>query len=71
MESDTKLARSLADARKHAVEAVAHVKELGVERSRELALGVDRKVRRDPWPFIGAAAAVGLLLGFILGRRRE
>jgi len=28
-------------------------------------------VHRNPWPYIGGTAAIGLLLGYILGRNRK
>ncbi len=68
MENESTLVKSLADAKKHAIEAAAHAKEVGVEKSREIASDVDKRVHQNPWPFIGGAAVFGLLLGAILGR---
>jgi ElaB/YqjD/DUF883 family membrane-anchored ribosome-binding protein len=71
VEAEGSLVQSLSDARKHAVEAAVHAKDVSVEKAREIAGDVDKNVHRNPWPYIGGAAAVGLLLGYILGRRRE
>ena len=71
VETESSLVKSLSDARKHSVEAVAHAKDAGVEKARELAQDVDKKVHRNPWPYIAGAAGVALLLGYLLGRNRE
>ena len=68
MEAEGGLARSLADARKHAAETALHVKDVGVEKAKEIAGDVDKNVHSNPWAFIGGTAVVSLLLGYILGR---
>jgi ElaB/YqjD/DUF883 family membrane-anchored ribosome-binding protein len=68
MENESSLVKSLSDAKKHAAEAAAHAKEVGVEKAKELAGEVDEKVHRNPWPYIGGTAVISLLLGYILGR---
>lgn len=69
--AESTLAHSLADARKHAVEAATHAKEVGVEKACAFATDVDKTVRSNPWPYLGGAAAAALLLGFLLGRDRK
>ena len=71
MEDDSSLMKSLSDARKHAVEAAAHAKDVGVEKARELARDVDKSVHQNPWPYIAGSVVVGVLLGYILGRNRK
>ena len=71
VETESSLVKSLSDARKHAVEAATHAKDVGIENAREIASDVDKNVHRNPWPYIGGTAVVGLLLGFILGRNRN
>lgn len=71
VETEKGLVKSLSNASTHAVETAAHAKEVGVEKARELAGDVDILVRRNPWPYIGGTAVVGLLLGYILGRNRK
>ena len=39
------------------------------ERSREAARHTDQYVHENPWNAIGVAAGVGLLLGFLIGRK--
>jgi ElaB/YqjD/DUF883 family membrane-anchored ribosome-binding protein len=71
VDSESSLVRSLADARKHAAEAAALAKDLGVEKARDMADDLDKSVRSNPWPYIAYTAGVGVLLGYILGRNRE
>ncbi len=37
--------------------------------AREAAREVDAQVRRNPWAAVGIAAAAGLVLGLLLGRK--
>ena len=69
--AESGLGKSLSVARKHAAKAAAHARDVGVEKARELARGVDKSVRRSPWPYIAGSAGVGLLLGFMLSRKRK
>lgn len=71
VETESSLVKSLSDARKHAVEAVAHAKDVGVEKASALARDVDKNVHQSPWPYIAGSAGVGLLLGYILGWNRK
>ena len=69
VEGEHNLAQKLSDAKAHAVEAAVHAKEVAVDKACEVARGVDKSVHENPWPYIGGTAAVGLLLGYILGRK--
>ncbi|KQY85703.1 MULTISPECIES: YqjD family protein [Roseateles] len=40
-----------------------------VQRAKEAATATDDYVHANPWQAIGAAAAVGLALGVLIGRR--
>ena len=71
VETESSLVQSLSDAGKHAVAAAAHAQAVSVEQAREVARDVDQHVHRNPWPYIAGAAGVGLLLGYILGRKRK
>ena len=71
VETESGLVKSLADAKRHAAEAAVHAKEVSIEKARELAGDVDKKVHSNPWPYIGGTAVIGLLLGYILGRNRK
>ena len=71
VEKESSFLRSLANAKDHAIEAAAHAKDVSVEKVREVAHDVDKNVHQHPWAYIAGSAAVGLLLGYILGRRRD
>jgi ElaB/YqjD/DUF883 family membrane-anchored ribosome-binding protein len=71
VDSEQSLARSISAAGRHAVEAAAHAKDVSVEKAREIARDVDKNVHNNPWPYLAGTAAVGLLLGYILGRNRK
>lgn len=42
---------------------------VAADRGRQAALAADEYVHANPWPAIGAAAAIGLLIGVVLTRR--
>ncbi len=69
-ETESTLVKSLADAKRHAAEAARHAKEVGVDKTREIAGDVDKNVRQNPWAYIGGTAVISLLLGYILGHNR-
>jgi ElaB/YqjD/DUF883 family membrane-anchored ribosome-binding protein len=70
MESESSLMKSLTTAKDQALETATHVKEVSVEKAREIARDVDKDVHQNPWPYIAGTAVVGVLLGYILGRNR-
>ena len=45
--------------------------EEGQERIEEVLEDVDKRVRKDPWPYLGGVALGALLLGFIMGSSRK
>lgn len=49
---------------------LATVEDAVVAKSKAAAEATDKYVHENPWPSIGTAAAVGLLLGVLLGRSR-
>jgi len=69
-ETESTLEQSVAAAKKRAVEAAQRARDLGVQKAREIASDVDESVHRNPWPYIGGVAAVSLLIGYILGRKK-
>ena len=48
MEAEGGLARSLADAKKHATDVATHAKDVSVEKAKEIAGDVDKKVQQGP-----------------------
>ncbi len=71
VETEGSVGKSLHDARKYAVEAATHARDVGVEKAKEIASDVDKHVHHNPWQYIAGTAAVGLLLGYMLGRNRK
>jgi ElaB/YqjD/DUF883 family membrane-anchored ribosome-binding protein len=66
----------LADARVRAQQAlagaraaVARAEGVAAERARAGARVVDETVHENPWAAVGIAAGIGLLVGWMLGRR--
>ena len=49
---------------------IIHLLDDGFQH-RQLARDVDKNVHRNSWSYIAGAAGVGLLLGYILGRKRK
>jgi ElaB/YqjD/DUF883 family membrane-anchored ribosome-binding protein len=71
-QTDSKMADLRARAKENlavAREKLADVSAAGRERARLAAAATDDYVHDNPWSSIGAAAAVGLLIGVLLGRR--
>ena len=54
---------------RHARERIAHLQEAAIEKARAAGHAADDYVHEKPWTAIGAAAAVGLVLGLLIGRR--
>lgn len=42
--------------------------EEGQERITDAATNVDKNVRKNPWAYIGTAAGVAIVVGFLMGR---
>ena len=71
-QTDGKMADLRARAKENlavAREKLADVSAAGRQRAREAAAATDEYVHDNPWSSIGAAAALGLLIGVLLGRR--
>jgi ElaB/YqjD/DUF883 family membrane-anchored ribosome-binding protein len=66
------LARAKANLSARVATARAFVEEMPgamSDRARDTVKAADDYVREQPWQTIGITAAVGLLIGFLLGRR--
>ena len=68
VETEGGFVKSLSDAKTHAAETVAHVKDVSVEKAHEIANTLDKSAHQNPWPYIAGSAVFGLLLGGLLGR---
>ena len=58
--------KALLKLQKATVEAVGEAEET----LQDAAHDMQHKVKKNPWKYIGAAAGCGLLLGFILGKKK-
>ena len=62
--------RSRVQERLHgARERLAAAQESAVERAKAAGQAADHYVHEKPWQAIGAAAAVGMVIGLLIGRR--
>jgi ElaB/YqjD/DUF883 family membrane-anchored ribosome-binding protein len=52
-----------------ATQALAGAQRAALERAKDAAKITDHYVHEHPWQVVGAAAAVGLALGVLIGRR--
>lgn len=48
---------------------LAEAEDIIVQRSKQAARATDDFVHENPWQAVGAAAAVGLVFGLLIGRR--
>lgn len=49
--------------------AMRDMQESAIEQARAAGRAADGYVRENPWQAVGIAAGVGLLIGFLMGRR--
>jgi len=71
-EAGAQLTAARARAQASLRDAYASLTDAGSEltaQARAVARATDRYVRDRPWHTLGAAAGVGFLIGFLLGRR--
>lgn len=52
-----------------AKEQIGDFEHAAVEKIKEAAKTTDKYVHDNPWPFIGAAAGLGLIAGWLIGRK--
>jgi ElaB/YqjD/DUF883 family membrane-anchored ribosome-binding protein len=45
--------------------------EVGKQKVVDVASDIDKSVHKNPWAYIGGAAAAALVFGFLLGRSRR
>lgn len=62
--------RARVQARLHSArERLAEVQAVAIERAKAAGQAADHYVHEKPWQAIGAAAAVGMVVGLLIGRR--
>lgn len=59
----------IAEARARAQAAIARARTVATEQGKQAAQVTDQYVRENPWAAIGVSAAIGLLVGLLIGRR--
>jgi ElaB/YqjD/DUF883 family membrane-anchored ribosome-binding protein len=59
----------IAEARVRAQAAIARARTVAIEQGKQAAQTTDEYVRENPWAAIGVSAAIGLLVGLLIGRR--
>lgn len=67
VDSEKSVGHAFMRGERRAVEAAMQAKDFGVKKAKE----VDEHVHDNPWPYIGGAAIVGILVGYILGRKNN
>ncbi len=67
VDSEKSMGHAFARGEKRAAEVAMQAKEFGIKKAKE----VDEHVHDNPWPYIGGAALVGILFGYILGRKSD
>ena len=63
------LRERLQDQMQRAKERLADTREVVVDKTKEAARATDDYVHENPWHAVGVAAAVGLVIGLLIGRR--
>ncbi len=43
----------------------------GEEKIKEVISEADKRVHKNPWPYIAGAAGISLLLGYLIGSKRK
>lgn len=67
LEGTTQGKKILDNAQHIAQEAIAE----GGETVKKAAKEVDKRVRDNPWPYLGGVAVASLILGFFMGSKRK
>ncbi len=70
IDAETDVTKTLLAAKKKALEAAMHAKDISEEKIKQVAKDVDEQVHENPWPYIGGVALGALLIGYILGRNK-
>ena len=54
---------------KSAKEELVHAEEVALSKAKEVAQSTDQYVKAHPWQAVGLAAAVGVIVGFLISRK--
>jgi ElaB/YqjD/DUF883 family membrane-anchored ribosome-binding protein len=54
---------------KNAKEEIIRLEKLVVEKTKEAAHATDDYVKENPWQAVGLGAAIGLVIGLLIGRK--
>jgi ElaB/YqjD/DUF883 family membrane-anchored ribosome-binding protein len=68
-EQAAELRHRAADALERAQDKLAELQRDALRATRDAADAADNWVHQNPWSSVGAAAAIGLLIGVLVGRR--
>ena len=55
---------------RNAKTSLADAEQMIVDKTRQAATATDEYVRGNPWTAVGVASAVGLLIGFLVSKRK-
>ncbi len=67
-DSKADMAQAVNTTTRRAVEAATRAREFAEIKAKEIALTVGKGVQANPWAYVGVVIAVGILVGYILGR---
>ncbi|MGD9834656.1 MAG: YqjD family protein [Piscinibacter sp.] len=65
----TALRARIRDRLGEATDTLSNAQRAAVARAKDAAKATDEYVHEHPWQMVGAAAAVGLAIGVLIGRR--
>jgi ElaB/YqjD/DUF883 family membrane-anchored ribosome-binding protein len=68
-EDFTRLKQKITDRVGAARESLEHGGQAAAAKARKAATATDEYVQQEPWKSVGAGAAIGFLLGFMVARR--
>lgn len=67
----TDLASAVSEFAGDCKQSVSETFERGKQKVVDVATDIDKSVHKNPWAYIGGAAAAAMVVGFLLGRSRR